>query len=180
MPYPPGSWLVEVAIEARSRDDGVRLLAAFAVLGEKDRALTVLQDHDSAQTILCGASEEHLRQTVEILSTDYELDLNVGAPQVAYRETITRVAEIDHTYSRLEGAAGQFARVKIRFEPGEEASGFVFENGTSGDAVPEVFIPGVKKGLASAREQGLFAGFPVIDFKATLYDGAYHDLDSSA
>jgi elongation factor G len=175
----PRSRLIEIAVEARSNDDGDRLAAALAVLDEQDSSLTVSQDRESGQTILSADSEDDLDQGIDTLKADHGLSLNVGAPQVAYRETITRMAEVDHSYMLLEQGGGRFARVKIRFEPGEEGSGFVFENAVTGGAVPTDFIPGVQNGLEAARENGLLAGFPVIDFKATLYDGAHHDLDSS-
>jgi elongation factor G len=107
------------------------------------------------------------------------VEANIGAPQVAYRESLGKVTDIDYTHKKQTGGTGQFARVKLKFEPGEQGSGFVFESSIVGGSVPKEFIPGVEKGLMSAKENGLLAGFPVIDFKATLYDGAYHDVDSS-
>jgi elongation factor G len=123
--------------------------------------------------------ELHLEIKVDILKREYKVDANIGAPQVAYRETITKQSEIDYTHKKQSGGAGQFARVKIIFEPLEPGSGFVFENKIVGGSVPKEYIPGVTKGLQSALETGVVAGFPMIDFKATLVDGAYHDVDSS-
>ena len=126
-----------------------------------------------------GMGELHLEILVDRMRREFKVDANVGAPQVAYRETITRQAEVDYTHKKQTGGSGQFARVKIVFEPLEPGSGFVFENAVVGGAVPKEFVPGVQKGLESAKESGVIAGFPVIDFKATLVDGASHDVDSS-
>jgi elongation factor G len=113
------------------------------------------------------------------MKREFRVDANVGAPQVAYRETITRRAEIDYTHKKQTGGSGQFARIKLVFEPGEPGSGFKFESKVVGGSVPKEYVPGVQKGLASAKESGILAGFPVIDFKVALVDGAYHDVDSS-
>src|SRR5690606_35503800 len=110
---------------------------------------------------------------------EFKVEANVGAPQVAYRESITRRAEIDYTHKKQTGGSGQFARVKLAFEPLERGGGFIFENSVVGGAVPREYVPGVEKGLKSAKDNGIMAGFPMIDFKATLLDGAYHDVDSS-
>jgi elongation factor G len=123
--------------------------------------------------------ELHLDIKVDILKRTYKVEANVGAPQVAYRETITRTVEHDYTHKKQTGGSGQFARVKIRFEPGAPGSGFDFENEVVGGAVPKEYVPGVEKGLKAAKETGIIAGFPVIDFKASLIDGAYHDVDSN-
>jgi elongation factor G len=123
--------------------------------------------------------ELHLDIKVDILRRTYKVDANIGAPQVAYRETITRRSEVDYTHKKQTGGTGQFARVKIVFEPGEPGTGFVFENKIVGGNVPKEYIPGVQKGIESVKENGLLAGFPLIDFKATLIDGAFHDVDSS-
>jgi len=123
--------------------------------------------------------ELHLEIKVDILKRTYKVDANVGAPQVAYRETITRPADVDYTHKKQTGGAGQYARVKIHFEPLPPGSGFVFENEVVGGSVPREYVPGVEKGLRSSTENGVLAGFPVIDLKAELTDGAYHDVDSS-
>jgi elongation factor G len=127
-----------------------------------------------------GMGELHLDIKVDILRRTYKVDANIGAPQVAYRETITRVAEVDYTHKKQTGGSGQYARVKIRFEPMPPGTGYEFENDVVGGTVPKEYIPGVEKGLKGSVDNGVLAGFPVIDFKATLYDGAYHDVDSSA
>jgi elongation factor G len=126
-----------------------------------------------------GMGELHLDIKVDILRRTYKVDANIGAPQVAYRESLGKRTEIDYTHKKQTGGTGQFARVKLVFEPAEEGSGFKFDSTVVGGSVPKEYIPGVQKGIESAKENGLLAGFPVIDFKATLIDGAYHDVDSS-
>jgi elongation factor G len=123
--------------------------------------------------------ELHLDIIVDRMRREFKVEANVGAPQVAYRETITRRGEIDYTHKKQTGGSGQFARIKLVFEPQEPGEGFVFDNAITGGSVPREFIPGVEKGLKSAMETGVLAGFPMIDFKATLIDGASHDVDSS-
>ena len=123
--------------------------------------------------------ELHLEIMVDILRRTYKVEANVGAPQVAYRETLGRKSEIDYTHKKQTGGSGQFARIKLVFEPTAPGSGYVFESKVVGGAVPKEFIPGVEKGLEASRETGVLAGFPVIDFKVTLIDGAYHDVNSS-
>jgi elongation factor G len=124
--------------------------------------------------------ELHLEILVDRMKREFKVEANVGAPQVAYRETITKSIEYDYTHKKQSGGSGQFARVKIRFEPMPASSGYQFENDVVGGTVPKEYIPGVVKGLESAKDNGVLIGFPMIDFKATLYDGAYHDVDSSA
>jgi elongation factor G len=124
--------------------------------------------------------ELHLEIIVDRMRREFKVDANVGAPQVAYRETITRTAEVDYTHKKQTGGAGQFARVKLRFEPLPPGSGFAFGNEVVGGTVPKEYVPGVEKGLKASTETGVLAGFPVIDLKVVLFDGAYHDVDSSA
>lgn len=171
--------VIEIAVEPKSKADQEKLGVALAKLAAEDPSFTVSTDHESGQTILKGMGELHLDIKIDILKRTYKVEANIGAPQVAYRETISRKAEIDYTHKKQTGGTGQFARVKLVFEPGEVGTGFVFESGIVGGAVPKEYIPGVEKGLTSAKENGLLAGFPVIDFKATLVDGAFHDVDSS-
>ena len=121
--------------------------------------------------------ELHLEIIVDRMKREFKVDANVGAPQVAYRETITRNSEVDYTHKKQTGGAGQFARVKLRFEPLPPGSGFVFENAVVGGTVPKEYVPGVEKGSKASTETGVLAGFPVIDLQATLFDGAYHDVD---
>ncbi|MFC3080289.1 elongation factor G [Phenylobacterium terrae] len=171
--------VIEIAVEPKSKADQEKLGVALAKLAAEDPSFNVSTDHESGQTILKGMGELHLDIKIDILKRTYKVEANIGAPQVAYRESLGRRAEIDYTHKKQTGGTGQFARVKLVFEPGEPGSGFQFESAIVGGAVPKEYIPGVEKGLTSAKENGLLAGFPVIDFKATLIDGAYHDVDSS-
>jgi len=171
--------VIEIAIEPKSKADQEKLGVALAKMVAEDPSFTVHTDQESGQTIMKGMGELHLDIKVDILKRTYKVEANIGAPQVAYRESLGRVADIDYTHKKQTGGTGQFARVKIKFEPGEPGSGFVFESSVVGGSVPKEFIPGVEKGIISAKDNGLLAGFPVIDFKATLYDGGYHDVDSS-
>ena len=171
--------VIEIAIEPKSKADQEKLGVALAKMVAEDPSFTVFTDQESGQTIMKGMGELHLDIKVDILKRTYKVEANIGAPQVAYRESLGRAADIDYTHKKQTGGTGQFARVKIKFEPGEPGSGFVFENTVVGGSVPKEYIPGVQKGIESAKENGLLAGFPVIDFKATLYDGGFHDVDSS-
>ena len=126
-----------------------------------------------------GMGELHLDVLVDRLKREFRVEANIGAPKVAYREAISKPAEIDYTHKKQSGGSGQFARIKVQFEPGEAGTGFVFESKIVGGSVPKEYIPGVEKGLGSAMGNGLLAGYPVSDLKATLIDGAYHDVDSS-
>jgi elongation factor G len=171
--------VIEVAVEPKSKADQEKMGQALGRLAQEDPSFQVQTDAESGQTVIKGMGELHLDILVDRLRREFKVDANVGAPQVAYRETIAQRAEIDHTHKKQTGGAGQFARVKIVFEPLEAGEGFQFENAVVGGAVPKDFIPGVERGLQNAREGGVIAGFPVIDFKATLVDGASHDVDSS-
>ena len=171
--------VIEIAVEPKSKADQEKLGVALAKLASEDPSFTVSTDHESGQTILKGMGELHLDIKIDILKRTYKVEANIGAPQVAYRESISRKAEIDYTHKKQTGGTGQFARIKLVFEPGEPGTGFVFESAIVGGAVPKEYIPGVQKGLESVKDNGLLAGFPLIDFKATLIDGAYHDVDSS-
>jgi len=171
--------VIEIAIEPKSKADQEKLGVALQKLAAEDPTFRVSTDQESGQTILRGMGELHLDIKVDILKRTYKVEANIGAPQVAYRETLGRKTEIDYTHKKQTGGSGQFARIKLVFEPVEPGVGYSFESKVVGGAVPKEFVPGVEKGLASAKENGLLAGFPVIDFKATLIDGAYHDVDSS-
>jgi elongation factor G len=155
------------------------MATALQRLAQEDPSFQVASDVESGQTVIKGMGELHLEILVDRMRREFKVDANVGAPQVAYRETISREAEIDYTHKKQTGGSGQFARVKIRFEPLQPGEGFLFENAVVGGSVPREFVPGVEKGLAASKESGVIAGFPVIDFKATLVDGASHDVDSS-
>jgi elongation factor G len=145
----------------------------------EDPSLQVETDEETGQTVLKGMGELHLEIIIDRMRREFKVDANIGAPQVAYRETISRTTEIDYTHKKQTGGAGQFAKIKLVVEPLEPGSGFVFESKIVGGAVPKEYIPGVQKGLEQVKETGILAGFPMIDFKVTLIDGAYHDVDSS-
>ena len=171
--------VIEIAIEPKSKADQEKLGVALQKLAAEDPSFRVSTDQESGQTILKGMGELHLDIKVDILKRTYKVEANIGAPQVAYRESLGRRAEIDYTHKKQTGGTGQFARIKVIFEPGEPGSGFQFESKIVGGNVPKEYIPGVQKGIESSKDNGLLAGFPLIDFKATLIDGAYHDVDSS-
>jgi elongation factor G len=172
--------VIEIAIEPKSKADQEKLGVALAKLAAEDPSFRVSTDQESGQTILKGMGELHLDIKVDILKRTYKVEANIGAPQVAYREKLTKSTTVDYTHKKQTGGSGQFARVKIVAEPGEPGSGFVFENEIVGGAVPKEFVPGVEKGLESVLGSGVLAGFPVVDLKVSLIDGAYHDVDSSA
>ena len=172
--------VIEVAVEPKTKADHDKMGVALNRLADEDPSFRVGTDHESGQTIIRGMGELHLEIIVDRMKREFGVEANVGAPQVAYRETITKAHDIDYTHKKQTGGSGQFARVKITFEPGETGSGYVFENKVTGGNVPKEFIPAVQQGIGSACHTGVIAGFPVIDFKATLFDGAYHDVDSSA
>jgi elongation factor G len=172
--------VIEIAIEPKSKADQEKLGVALAKLAAEDPSFRVTTDHESGQTILKGMGELHLDIKVDILKRTYKVDANIGAPQVAFREKITKSAEVDYTHKKQTGGTGQFARVKFVVEPNEPGAGFLFESKIVGGAVPKEYIPGVEKGLNSVLNSGVVAGFPVVDVKVTLIDGAYHDVDSSA
>ncbi|MSP80563.1 MAG: elongation factor G [Rhodospirillales bacterium] len=172
--------VIEVAVEPKTKADQEKMGMALSRLAAEDPSFRVSSDPESGQTIIKGMGELHLEIIVDRMKREFKVEANVGPPQVAYRETISRTAEIDYTHRKQSGGSGQYARVKIRFEPLPPGSGYQFENDVTGGNVPREFVPGVQKGLNSATETGILAGFPVTDLKCTLYDGAYHDVDSSA
>src|SRR5262245_18442330 len=172
--------VIEIAIEPKSKADQEKLGVALAKLVAEDPSFRVTTDQESGQTILKGMGELHLDIKVDILKRTYNVMANIGAPQVAYREKITRQVTKDYTHKKQTGGSGQFARVKIVAEPLPPAGGFLFENEVVGGTVPKEYIPGVEKGLESVLGSGVLAGFPVVDLKVTLIDGKYHDVDSSA
>ncbi|MGA2042311.1 MAG: elongation factor G [Roseiarcus sp.] len=172
--------VIEIAIEPKSKADQEKLGVALAKLAAEDPSFRVSTDQESGQTILKGMGELHLDIKVDILRRTYKVDANIGAPQVAYREKLTRRTEINYTHKKQTGGTGQFAKVTIVFEPSEPGVGSSFESKVVGGAVPKEYIPGVEKGINSVMGSGVLAGFPVVDVKATLIDGDYHDVDSSA
>jgi elongation factor G len=172
--------VIEVAVEPKSKADQEKMGLALSRLVAEDPSLYVQTDQETGQTVLKGQGELHLEIIIDRMRREFKVEANIGAPQVAYRETITKSYEVDYTHKKQSGGSGQFARVIMTLEPGAPGSGFVFEQKIVGGSIPKEFIPGVGKGLESAKDNGIIAGFPTIDFKATLTDGAYHDVDSSA
>ncbi len=172
--------VIEIAIEPKSKADQEKLGVALAKLAAEDPSFRVSTDPESGQTILKGMGELHLDIKVDILKRTYKVDANIGAPQVAYREKMTKKTEINYTHKKQSGGSGQFARVVMVFEPAEPGAGSSFESKIVGGSVPKEYIPGVEKGVNSVLGSGVLAGFPVVDIKSTLIDGAYHDVDSSA
>ena len=171
--------VIEVAVEPKTKVDHEKMGQALGRLAQEDPSFRVTTDHESGQTIIKGMGELHLEILVDRMKREFKVEANVGAPQVAYRETISKSFDVDYTHKKQSGGAGQFARVKIKFEPGKPGSGYEFVNQIKGGNIPTEHIPGVEKGLIAQQQTGVIAGFPCIDFKATLYDGAYHDVDSS-
>jgi elongation factor G len=172
--------VIEIAIEPKSKADQEKLGVALAKLATEDPSFRVSTDEESGQTILKGMGELHLDIKVDILRRTYKVEASIGAPQVAYREKITRPVTVDYVHKKQTGGSGQFARVKIMAEPQAPGTGFAFENEVVGGTVPKEYIPGVEKGLKSMLGAGVIAGFPVVDLKVSLIDGAYHEVDSSA
>src|SRR5258707_13126073 len=176
----PTPCLVEIAIEPKSKADQEKLGVALAKMVSEDPSFTVQTDQESGQTIIKGMGELHLDIKVDILKRTYKVEANIGAPQVAYRERISKPVTIDYQHKKQTGGTGQFAQVKLVAEPLPAGTGFVFENDVVGGSVPREYIPGVEKGLESVLGAGVLAGFPVVDLKVTLIDGRYHEVDSSA
>ncbi|MFL5140719.1 MAG: elongation factor G [Microvirga sp.] len=172
--------VIEIAIEPKSKADQEKLGVALAKLAAEDPSFRVSTDQESGQTILKGMGELHLDIKIDILRRTYKVDANIGAPQVAYRERLSRATTVDYVHKKQTGGSGQFARVKIVAEPNEPGAGYVFESKIVGGNVPKEYIPGVEKGLESVLGAGVLAGFPVVDLKVQLVDGAYHEVDSSA
>ncbi|MBT4487753.1 MAG: elongation factor G [Rhodospirillaceae bacterium] len=171
--------VIEVAVEPKTKQDQEKMGAALKRLSDEDPSFRVTSDTESGQTVIKGMGELHLEILVDRMKREFKVDANVGAPQVAYRETIGRPADLDYTHKKQTGGSGQFARIKLQLEPGEVGSGEIFESKIVGGNVPKEYIPGVEKGIHSVASGGVLAGFPLIDWKVTLVDGAYHDVDSS-
>ncbi|MBN8945405.1 MAG: elongation factor G [Rhizobiales bacterium] len=172
--------VIEMAIEPKTKADQEKMALALIKLASEDPSFRVSTDAESGQTRIKGMGELHLDIKVDILRRTHKVDVSVGAPQVAFREKITKKAEIDYTHKKQTGGTGQFARVKFVVEPNEPGKGFEFESKIIGGSVPKEYLPGVEKGLNSVMGAGIIAGFPVVDIKVTLIDGAYHEVDSSA
>ncbi|MDX5384294.1 MAG: elongation factor G [Rhodobacterales bacterium] len=171
--------VIEIAVEPKTKADQEKMGIALARLAAEDPSFRVETDFESGQTIMKGMGELHLDILVDRMKREFKVEANIGAPQVAYRETVSREAEIDYTHKKQSGGSGQFARVKMVIMPTEPGEGYSFESRIVGGSVPKEYIPGVEKGIKSVMDSGPLAGFPVIDFKVALVDGAYHDVDSS-
>ena len=172
--------VIEMAVEPKTKADQEKMAIALGKLAAEDPSFRVSTDQESGQTIIKGMGELHLDIKVDILRRTHKVDVQVGAPQVAYRETIKTPASVDYTHKKQTGGTGQFARVKFNIMPNEKGAGFVFESKIIGGTVPKEYIPGVEKGLNSVMTSGPLAGFPMVDIKVELTDGAYHEVDSSA
>ena len=171
--------VIEIAVEPKTKGDQEKMSQALQRLAMEDPSFRVGSDEESGQTIIKGMGELHLDIIVDRMKREFSVDANIGAPQVAYRETISKKSNVDYTHKKQSGGSGQFARVIMDFEPQQPGEGFVFESKIVGGAVPKEYIPGVEKGLLSSMNNGIMAGYPVIDFKVTLLDGGFHDVDSS-
>jgi len=172
--------VIEVAVEPKTKADQEKMGIALNRLAQEDPSFRVTSDVESGQTIIKGMGELHLEIIVDRMKREFKVEANVGAPQVAYRESLARKVEVDYTHKKQSGGSGQFGRVRIVVEPGERGSGVQFVDEVKGGNVPKEYIPAVEKGIREVAESGSLIGFPIIDFKATLVDGAYHDVDSSA
>ncbi len=171
--------VIELAVEPKTKADQEKMGLALQRLAAEDPSFRVSTDEESGQTIIKGMGELHLDIIVDRMKREFKVEANIGAPQVAYRETITKTADIDYTHKKQSGGSGQFARIKFRVVPQEPGAGYSFESQIVGGSIPKEYIPGVQKGIDSIRDTGLLVGFPILDFKVELYDGAYHDVDSS-
>ncbi|MCB1651448.1 MAG: elongation factor G [Alphaproteobacteria bacterium] len=171
--------VIEIAVEPKTKADQEKMSTALQRLAAEDPSFSVSVDHESGQTIMKGMGELHLDILIDRMKREFKVEANIGAPQVAYRETITKVTELSYTHKKQTGGSGQFAKIDLIFEPVEPGEGFSFASEIVGGSVPKEYIPGVQKGLELAKETGIIAGFPVVDFKVRLVDGAYHDVDSS-
>jgi elongation factor G len=173
-------FVMEIAVEPKSRGELGKMIVALAKIAAEDSSFGVAVDRESGQTIIKGMDELNLEIIVDRMKREFKVEANVGRPQAAYRETISRKVDVDYTHKKQTGGSGQYARVKMHFEPLPPGTGFEFENDVVGGTVPKEYVPGVEKGVRGSLENGVLAGFPVIDLKVTLTDGAYHEVDSSA
>lgn len=172
--------IIEMKVEPKSKADSGRLLYALAQIASENLTLRYILEPESGEIAIRAVSEVHLESMMHVLEQKFGIPVNVGAPHVAYRETLARAVEADHTHKKQTGETGQFARVKLRLEPSEPGAGNEFESEIAGDVVPLEYIPGVEKGVRAVWASGVLVGFPMVDMKVTLYDGAYHEVDSSA
>nr|WP_200845380.1 elongation factor G [Roseomonas sp. 18066] len=172
--------VIDISVEPKSKDGVEKMTLGLQKLAGEDPSLRLKTDQETGQTILSGMGELHLEIIVDRLRREYGVEANIGAPQVAYRETITKAHTETYTHKKQSGGSGQYAEVKIVFEPRERNEGIEFKNGTAGGSVPKEYIPAVEKGIKVQADTGVLAGFPTVDFRYTLVDGKYHDVDSSA
>ncbi|WP_308909487.1 elongation factor G [Pseudokordiimonas caeni] len=172
--------VIEVAVEPKSKADQEKMGLALNRLAQEDPSFRVKSDEESGQTVIAGMGELHLEIIVDRMRREFKVECNVGAPQVAYRETFAKEVELDYTHKKQSGGSGQFGRVKIVVAPGERGSGFIFKDEIKGGSIPREYIPAVESGIKDVAESGALIGFPIIDFSVRLIDGAYHDVDSSA
>ncbi|MDE7234835.1 MAG: elongation factor G, partial [Ruminiclostridium sp.] len=171
--------VIDLAIEPKTKAGQEKMALALAKLAEEDPTFKTWTDQETGQTIIAGMGELHLEIIVDRLLREFKVEANVGAPQVAYKETITAPAESDTKYARQSGGKGQYGHVKIRVEPNESGKGYEFINSIVGGAIPKEYIPAVDAGIQGAMQAGVLAGYPVVDLKVTLYDGSFHEVDSS-
>ena len=172
--------VIELSVEPKTKADQEKMGVALNRLAAEDPSFRVSTDHESGQTIIKGMGELHLDILVDRMKREFKVEANVGAPQVAYRESLARGVDVDYTHKKQSGGSGQFGRVKVKVTPGERGQGVIFEDNIKGGNIPREFIPAIEKGFREQAESGFLVGFPIIDFSIELYDGAYHDVDSSA
>ena len=172
--------VIELSVEPKTKADQEKMGIALNRLSAEDPSFRVSTDHESGQTIIKGMGELHLEILVDRMRREFKVEANVGAPQVAYREYLGKAIDLDHTHKKQSGGTGQFGRVKVKVTPGERGSGFVFKDEIKGGNIPKEYIPAIEKGFRETAATGSLIGFPIIDFEVLLYDGAYHDVDSSA
>ena len=172
--------VIELSVEPKTKADQEKMGIALNRLSAEDPSFRVSTDHESGQTIIKGMGELHLDIIVDRMRREFKVEANVGAPQVAYREYLAREVDIDYTHKKQSGGSGQFGRIKFTVKPGERGTGIIFKDEVKGGNIPKEYIPSVEKGMRETAESGSLIGFPIIDFEITLYDGAYHDVDSSA
>ncbi|HIT58405.1 MAG TPA: elongation factor G [Candidatus Faeciplasma pullistercoris] len=171
--------VIQLAIEPKTKAGQEKMAIALSKLAEEDPTFKTWTDEETGQTIIAGMGELHLEIIVDRMLREFKVEANVGAPQVAYKETVRKMADVDHKYARQSGGKGQYGHVKIKLEPNESGKGYEFINAVVGGAIPKEYIPAVDKGIQGAMKAGVLAGYPVVDVKVTLYDGSYHEVDSS-
>src|SRR4051794_21083085 len=172
--------VIEIAVQPKTRADQEKMGLALDRLAAEDPSFRVTTDHESGQTIIKGMSELHLEILLDRMKREFKVEVYVGAPQVAYRETLAKPVEVDYAHKKQSGGSGQFGRVKVQVAPGERGSGVQFIDEVKGGNIPREYIPSVEKGMRETAETGSLIGVPIIDFEIHLIDGAYHDVDSSA